>query len=47
MKEEVCEIKCIETDEGFRIEAKGKGIKECCEAFKSGEFSCCNTGRGH
>ena len=45
MEKEVCEIKCTETDDGFNIEAKGKGIKGCFEACKSGSFNCCTPGK--
>ncbi|MFQ6135921.1 MAG: hypothetical protein ACE5PM_01925 [Candidatus Hydrothermarchaeales archaeon] len=46
MEKVVCEVRCIETDEGFKIEAKGEGVRECLEAWKRGEISCCGfTGR--
>ncbi len=35
-----CEIKCTETDEGIKVEVKGKRIKEWFEACQKG-FSCC------
>jgi hypothetical protein len=37
-------MKWTETKDGFRIEVKGKECKEFFEAFKKGNFSCCDFG---
>jgi hypothetical protein len=38
-----CEIKCIETEDGLRIEVKGEQAKNYIERMKKGEvsFPCC------
>lgn len=49
MEKERCQIKCIETDDGYRIEISGKDIKEkfsgCCIpiSMKDGsiKIECC------
>jgi hypothetical protein len=49
MEKECCDIKVTETDEGFRIDVKGKALKEmgscCCIPVmcvpKKGEADCC------
>lgn len=39
-KEKVCcEMKAVETAEGFRVEVKGKDAKKILNAWKSGK--CC------
>ena len=37
------EIKWKETEDGIKIEVKGKGIKECIKACREGKFSCCGV----
>ncbi len=39
-----CETKVYETEGGVRIEAKGKGVKECLKNFKEGKLGCCCCG---
>jgi hypothetical protein len=49
MEKECGQIKCIETDDGFRIEVTGKSMKEwfscCCmpalKSAKEGKSECC------
>jgi hypothetical protein len=38
-----CEIKCIETEDGLRIEVKGEQARNYIEKMKKGEvsFPCC------
>jgi len=35
-----CEIKCIETENGFRIEVTGERAKKYLEKLERGEISC-------
>ena len=35
----VCEIKCIETEDGFRIEVAGERAKKYMEKLEKGEVS--------
>jgi|GEM_PF-1630962 len=35
-----CEIKCIETENGFRIEVTGERAKKYLEKLEKGEISC-------
>jgi len=35
-----CEIKCIETENGFKIEVTGERAKKYLEKLKKGESSC-------
>ncbi len=49
MEKECCQVKCVETDEGFRIEISGKDIKEkfsgsCMQVVikcGDGKVECC------
>lgn len=41
MEKTCCEIKCVETEDGFKIEVKGEDAKELFEACKKGNFNCC------
>ncbi len=55
MDKECCNVKVTETDEGLRIDVKGKGLKEkfetlcgnCCseEMKKKGFQFCCGPGK--
>jgi hypothetical protein len=44
MEMNCCEMKCAETEDGIKIEIKGKAFKEFFEACKKGNFSCCEFG---
>ena len=35
-----CEIKCVETANGFRIEVTGERAKKYIEKLEKGEISC-------
>ncbi len=41
MEKVCCEAKCVETDEGFKVEVKGEHAKEMLKAWKRGDISCC------
>jgi hypothetical protein len=43
MEKEHCQIKCTETDEGFKIEVTGKSMKDalCCMPV----LQCCQTSK--
>ncbi len=55
MEKECCNVKVTETEEGFRIEVKGEGLKEkfetvfkgCCseEMRKKVSQFCCGSGK--
>jgi len=45
MEKVCCEAKCVETEEGFKIEVKGEYAKEILKACKKGDFSCCSFGK--
>ncbi|MBI5196487.1 MAG: hypothetical protein HZA10_09210 [Nitrospirae bacterium] len=55
MEKECCNIKITGTEDGLRIDIKGEGLKEKCEAVfknccsddtkKSGFQSCCGSGK--
>jgi len=55
MEKECCNVKITETEDGFRIDVKGEGLKEkvetvfknCCseEMKKKGFQFCCGSGK--
>ncbi len=54
MEKECCNFKVTETEDGFRIDVKGEGLKEKCEAFfknccgedmKQRFQTCCGSGK--
>ena len=55
MEKECCNVKVTETEDGFRIDVKGEGLKEkfetvfknCCgdEMKKKGFQFCCGSGK--
>jgi hypothetical protein len=46
MEKDFCNIKWTKTDEGFKIEFKGREFMEFFENCKNGNFNCCGFERG-